>query len=80
MMGAGKSTVGPGLAERLGDCRDRPLLRDLAPAQHEARLAARLGARRAAYESAGVVVDTDAGSVQEIVDTVVRRLANGVAS
>ena len=32
------------------------------------------------HEGAGVVVDTDAGGVQEIVDTVVRRLANGVVS
>jgi shikimate kinase len=68
------------LLSRLGDCRDRPLLRGLAPAQREARLAALLGDRRAAYESAGVVVDTDVGGVQEIVDTVVRRLANGAAS
>jgi shikimate kinase len=68
------------LLSRLGDCLDRPLLRDLAPAQREARLAALLGNRRAAYESAGIVVDTDAGGVQEIVETVVRRLGNGAAS
>lgn len=65
---------------RLGDCLDRPLLRDLAPAQREARRVARLDARWAAYESPGIAVDTDTGAVEESVDRVARRLRNGAAS
>jgi shikimate kinase len=68
------------LLSRLGHCLDRPLLRDLAPAQREARLAALLGERGAAYECADIVVDTDAGGIPEVVESVVRRLENGADS
>lgn len=47
------------LLGRLGDCRDRPLLRDASPAARLDRLRALLRERAAAYESAAIVVDTD---------------------
>ena len=65
------------LLARLGSCLDRPLLRDLPPAQREGRIAALLDARKGAYESAGIVVDTDAGRVPDLVEELLERLRNG---
>jgi len=65
------------LLRRLRGCLDRLLLRDLAPAQHEERPAVLLGERRAACESARMVLDTDEGNATEIVGAPARRLANG---
>lgn len=54
------------LLARLGDCRDRPLLRDLSSEARSARVEALLRERRRAYESASVVLDVD-GLTPEVV-------------
>jgi shikimate kinase len=62
------------LLARMGDCRRRPLLADLAPDQRLGRLAALLEERREAYESARITVDTDEATVAEVVNEVVKAL------
>jgi shikimate kinase len=62
------------LLERLGDCRKRPLLAGLDPAARRARLEALLDERRAAYQSAEIVVDTGRGPVDDVVEAVMARL------
>lgn len=64
------------LLRRLGDCASRPLLRDLAPADRRARLAQLLEARRASYEGARIVIDTDEGDAAAIAAEIARRLAD----
>lgn len=68
------------LLRRLGDCASRPLLRDLAPADRRARLAQLLEARRASYEGARIVVDTDEGDVAAIVAAIGGRLTEAGAA
>ena len=63
------------LLDRLGECRDRPLLAGLRPAERAARLADLLKARSAAYQTADIVVDTDEISVDEVVTALVREFA-----
>lgn len=65
------------LLARLGDCADRPLLAGLAPAERAAKLATLLDERRAAYESARVVVDTDGATAEEVAADLARRLERG---
>jgi len=65
------------LLARLGDCRERPLLSDVALERRAERLEELLDARREDYESARFVVDTDGEGVQEIVETIISRLENG---
>ena len=62
------------LLSRMGDCRRRPLLAEVAPDQRLGRLAALLEERREAYESAGNAVDTDEATVAEVVNEVVKAL------
>jgi len=47
------------LLARVGDAEGRPLLRGLPPGGQALRLAELLERRRAAYESASIVIDTD---------------------
>jgi len=65
------------LLARLGDCRQRPLLRELAPQHRAERLQELLDARREDYESAGIAVDTDGRDIDAVVEAIVRRLGNG---
>jgi shikimate kinase len=62
------------LLARMGDCRRRPLLAELAPDQRLGRLSGLLEERREAYESAGIAVDTDEATVAEVVNEVVKAL------
>lgn len=62
------------LLSRLGDCRRRPLLHDLAPAARRARLEALLAERREAYESASIAVDTDETGPDELASDLARRV------
>ena len=58
------------LVERLGDGSERPLLRGLSPADRAIRVEELLEARKAAYESARVVVDVDDAGAQRIAERV----------
>jgi len=62
------------LLARIGRVESRPLLRDVAPDQREATLAALLERRRSAYERAAIAVDTDGLTVQGVVDRIVAQL------
>ncbi len=62
------------LAERTADGDDRPLLAGLDAAGREARLAALLAERRAAYERARVVVDVDGAPVGQVVEEILKAL------
>ena len=62
------------LLARLGDCSGRPLLRDVAPEARLARLETLLAERKAAYESASIVIDTDGLTVPDTVEAISRRL------
>jgi len=62
------------LLARLGDCRKRPLLCDVAPAERLARLRALLEERREAYESARITVDTDDLAAGDVAERVVDAL------
>lgn len=62
------------LLRRLGDCASRPLLRDLDPADRRERLAQLLEARRASYEGARIVIDTDEADVRTLVAAIARGL------
>lgn len=72
----------PTLLRRLGDCASRPLLRDLDDRARAARLSELLASRRKAYLSAAIVVETDAATVQHVVDEIARCLQDsaGMAS
>ena len=63
------------LLARLGDCRTRPMLRDVPRPERLTRLKALLEERSRAYETASVVVDVDgtdpSGIVEHLVETVV---------
>ncbi len=67
------------LLARLGDCRERPLLADLAPPEREAKLGALLAERDPSYCLASVVVDTDEGTPEAIAARIAQRLAEGRA-
>jgi shikimate kinase len=54
------------LLERIGDAETRPLLRGLSREARRARLHELLEARRSAYESAALVVDTDGRSIGDV--------------
>jgi shikimate kinase len=56
------------LVERLGDCEQRPLLRDLSPRERTAKVSELLKARKDAYESARLVVDVDEQDPESIAD------------
>jgi shikimate kinase len=62
------------LLARLGDAGARPLLAGRSPEGRAARVAALLEARRAGYERAAVVVDTDALDVEAVAARVAERL------
>ena len=62
------------LLARLGGAADRPLLSGLAPEARLARLSALLEQRRASYESAALIVDTDGLEPEEVVSELLRRL------
>lgn len=62
------------LLQRIGDASERPLLGGLAPAERRRRLEELLAARRGAYESARVVVETDGRSVAEVTKAVMAAL------
>jgi shikimate kinase len=62
------------LLARVGDAQDRPLLRGLAPAAQQARLAELLAQRRSAYESAAITIDTDDQPLEALVESVARRI------
>jgi shikimate kinase len=64
----------PSLLDRLGDCSERPLLRDLAPEGRQARLEALLTERASAYETAVITVDTESRSVEAVAEEIMRRL------
>lgn len=63
------------LLERVGEGRSRPLLRGLSPADRARKLEDLLGARRGAYESAEVIIDTDGKDVDTLVAVVLERIA-----
>ncbi len=67
------------LLARLGDCRDRPLLADLGPAQRLDRLRELLSEREDDYGRAAIAVDVDEASPDELVERLVRRLDVGDA-
>lgn len=68
------------LLARLGDCRNRPLLAELAPAEREQGLKTLLEARRGAYEAADLVVETDGRDPAEIATQIATWLsASGAA-
>ncbi len=62
------------LLARVGDAKDRPLLRGLAPAAQQARLAELLAQRKSAYESAAITIDTDDQPLEALVESVARRV------
>ena len=63
------------LLRRLGDCSERPLLRDLAPEGRLARLETLLAERASAYETAVIAVDTESRTVEAVAEEILRRLA-----
>jgi shikimate kinase len=63
------------LLERIGDAAGRPLLRGLTAAARRARLSALLEERRSAYESAALVIDTDARTPAEVAGEIAAGLA-----
>lgn len=65
------------LLARLGDCRDRPLLRDVAPSKRLERLRSLLEERRESYELARIKIDTDDAAVDDVVERVAAALAPG---
>ena len=62
------------LLARLGDARSRPLLRGLSPAGQAGRLGELLERRRAAYESASIVIDTDELPPAAVVERLAERI------
>jgi shikimate kinase len=62
------------LLGRLGDCSERPLLRDLAPEARLARLETLLAERASAYETAVIAVDTEGRVVEAVAEEIVQRL------
>lgn len=62
------------LLARIGAGAGRPLLENLSAAERRARLEELESERRAAYETAAVLVDTDEASVDEVVARVVQAL------
>jgi shikimate kinase len=83
--GAGERLAGTGvvvylrarpqtLLERVGDASSRPLLRGLSREGQLARLEALLAERRAAYESASIVVDTDGAAADAVAETLAKRI------
>jgi len=62
------------LLGRLGDCLDRPLLRDLTPDGRLARLETILAERASAYETAAIAVDTESQTVEAVAEEISRRL------
>ncbi len=64
------------LLARVGPAEGRPLLRGLAPAAQQARLAELLAQRRGVYESATLTIDTDDQPLAALVES----LANQVES
>jgi shikimate kinase/3-dehydroquinate synthase len=65
------------LLRRLGDDRERPLLEGGGPARRRARLEALLAERREAYESAGIIVDTDDLDAEQVAARVLGALEAG---
>lgn len=65
------------LLARLGDCESRPLLADLVAGARGPRLRALLAERRAAYEAAAVIVDTDALTPEAAAEAVAAALRAG---
>lgn len=62
------------LLARVGDARGRPLLEGLSPAGQAGRLAELLERRRAAYESASIVIDTDDLPPDSVVEALAERI------
>ncbi len=62
------------LLARVGDASSRPLLKGLSPAGQAGRLAELLERRRAAYESASIVIDTDDLSPDSVVEALADRI------
>jgi shikimate kinase len=62
------------LLGRLGDCSERPLLRDLAPEGRLARLETLLAERASAYETAVIAVDTERRTLEAVAEEILRRL------
>jgi shikimate kinase len=62
------------LLARIGDAASRPLLAGLPPAGQLARLEALLAERRAAYEAAELVIDTDGLAAEEVAERLAKRL------
>ena len=62
------------LLARLGDARGRPLLAGLTPDGQAGRLAQLLERRRAAYESAAIVIDTDDLAPDSVVESLAGKL------
>ncbi len=62
------------LLSRLGDCSERPLLRDLAPEGRLARLETLLAERAGVYETAVIAVDTERRTLEAVAEEILRRL------
>jgi shikimate kinase len=62
------------LLARVGDAASRPLLKRLPPAAQAMRLAELLERRRAAYESASIVIDTDDLPPESVVERLAERI------
>jgi shikimate kinase len=63
------------LLGRVGEGRERPLLRGLDAPARLARLAELLARREADYARAAIVVDVDEGGVEAVVERILARLA-----
>jgi 3-dehydroquinate synthase len=62
------------LLARVGDPDSRPLLAGLAPERRLERLRELLAERRAAYESASIVLDTDAIPAAEVIEALAQKI------
>ena len=62
------------LLARIGSAEGRPVLAEFGPGERAARLRELLNERRAAYESASVILDTDALDLEQVVSELARRL------
>jgi shikimate kinase len=62
------------LLDRLGDCLDRPLLRDLTREARLAKVESLLAERGSAYATAAVEVDTEGRKLEAVVEEILQRL------
>ena len=66
------------LLRRIGDCADRPLLHGTSGKARLRRISELLGERSPSYESASIVLETDALEPSEVADAIVDRLRSSL--